>query len=163
MIDPLRDAIRRRALWSGSGAVIVLCLGAWSVWPQTSEDELPDSLVVSEGQGIPDRVRDPLELVGFETAVLWPPDALPDEENDEAAEPEPLPLRLVAILQEPGGLRAALADPNGNELRLARAGDAVGGFHVETISAQAVEVRRGDRVQRVALEEGPRTLLDEGP
>lgn len=143
--NPLRQARHREATIIAAGACAVALAAAWSFRPTpTAPHDFPD---LSNPPETPaqESAADTLNLAAFQ-ARIWNPRPDPVEHKvaeDKPAAPPPAPLRLqlVAIVRDGEELRAALYDPDANELRLARIGDSVARHTITLVDATGVELR----------------------
>lgn len=135
-LDGLRRTARR---WGVAGGVLTLAAGAWAVWPPSS---IPVQTVqLRAGVPAPKLAKTPgIDLAAF-NAPIWNPTPPPKP-------PVPLPplrLQLIAITREiaPDGaerFRAAVYDPEINELAQVIAGERVAGREVLRVTATELEV-----------------------
>jgi hypothetical protein len=72
------------------------------------------------------------------------------------APPPPLKLQLLAIVREGGEYKAAVYDPDAGRMVIVGAGESVAGRGVASVAADAIELRDGAGVRRLALAEGGR-------
>ncbi len=123
-----------------AGAVGVLGSAAWSFWPlPNTRVALPDAPPAAQA---PVRAAAPrLNLAAFRTP-LWVAPPPPPQAAAPPPPPPPLRLRLVAILSEQAGYRAAVYDPDADRLLIIGAGDSIAGRAV--LSVRASDLTLGD-------------------
>lgn len=143
--DPLRPARRREIALCAAGACAAALAAAWALRPiPAAQHDLPHLSAPQKTPAHEDGAP-ALNLAAFQ-ARIWNPRPDPVERTVaevDPAEPPPAPLRLqlVAIVRDGEELRAALYDPDANELRLARVGESVARHTVTLVDAAGVELR----------------------
>ncbi len=150
------------ALWCVALAVValVLFLGARSPDNATADSAASDT--VTEQEDAPND-RPTLSPESFNVA-LWTEPPAPPPTNTRVAQrtppPPPIKLQLVAILTEPGDdsgpvYKAALYDPDADELTIVGAGEHLGSVEISDVTASTVALQSNNRQQRLSLDDAP--------
>lgn len=150
-----RGGRRRVALFVAAGATCTGLSAGWALKP------LPQS-----GSGVEDLAAQPksdakgespvglLDLTGF-NAPLWiaPPPPQPPKPPAQPPPPPPPPLKwqLIAIESDGNSFRAILYDPDEAKVLGVREGDRLTSRQIARITATAVEIRDGGRIQTLML------------
>src|SRR5690606_31038144 len=136
---------RREGAIIAAAACALAIAGAWTLrQTPAAQHNLPDLTAPQEAPA-QESDGEALNLAAFQ-ARIWNP--RPDPVEHKVAEakpaaPPPVPLRLqlVAIVRDGEELRAALYDPDANELRLATVGESVARHTITIVDATGVELR----------------------
>jgi hypothetical protein len=131
-------------------AITAAAVGAWAFWPVSpaSLDE-PDLSV--RGSPRAEAELPVLEAAAFQTP-LWVAQAPPPPPPPAPAPPPPLRLQLIAIVHEQGRYRAALYDPDADELSVVASGDTIGARTVSDVAKDSVTITEGKLVRTLALD-----------
>ncbi len=142
------------ALFVAAGATSIGLIAGWALKP------LPQS-----GSGVANLAAQPksaakdespvaiLDLTGF-NAPLWiapPPLPQPTKPPAPPSPPPPLKWQLIAIESDGTSFRAFLYDPDEGKVLGVREGDRLTSRQVARITATAVEIRDGGRIQTLML------------
>ena len=131
-------------------AIASAAVGGWAFWPtQPATFESPDV-------SAPESLAPPTELPVLEAsafhAPLWVAQAPPPLPPAAAPPPPPLRLQLIAIVHENGQYRAALYDPDSDELKVVSSGDKLGTRIVAGVAKDSVTISEGKLIRTLALD-----------
>ncbi|XVJ59528.1 MAG: hypothetical protein HEQ23_09020 [Tepidisphaera sp.] len=154
----LRRSTRRLA---AVGVAAVACLAAWALWPLE-----PEPITLASG---PDPVHAPAGPAGVAfnadafKVTLWTPTPVPPPAPVVAQKtpPPPLKLQLIGITRDtptdggPPVLRAALYDPESDQMLIVAAGEKIttskASYTVASLTADTIELADGETVRKLSL------------
>ncbi|CAG0954216.1 hypothetical protein PHYC_00370 [Phycisphaerales bacterium] len=130
---------------------------AWAVWPLDAPR--PPRPAESEAPVLaaPEPAVSRLDLVAFEAPVfMLPADDLRVASAPPAPPPPPPPLKLQLLgiargSTDDSGFVATLYDPDSDRVRRAVAGETLGAWRVEVVTADSVSLRQGNSNHQLAI------------
>ncbi len=161
--DPILALRRTTRRVAGVGAALVVAAFAWALWPI---ERAPLVLVDAAGpsQATPSAERLAFNADAFK-ATLWTPPPVPPPAPVIAQKtpPPPLKLQLIGITRDTpaeGGtpeLRAALYDPESDQMMIVAAGEKITSgkarYTVASLTADTIELADGETVRKLSLKD----------
>jgi hypothetical protein len=135
-----------------AGAAVV---GAWALWPIRSVSLDNPDLSVHKAPAAATEL--PVLQASAFRAPLWVAQAPPPPPPPAPQPPPPLKLQLIAIVHENGEYRAALYDPDSDELKVVSTGDKLGSRTVTSVIKDSVTISEGKLIRTLALDVKPRS------
>lgn len=151
-----RSGRGRIALFVAAGATCIGLSARWALKPLPQSGSGVDDLAAQPKSDVKDESPVAiLDLNGF-NAPLWiapPPLPQPTKPPPPPSPPPPPPLKwqLIAIESDGTSFRAILYDPDEGKVLGVREGDRLTSRQVARITATAVEIRDGGRIQTLML------------
>ncbi|MEW6741425.1 MAG: hypothetical protein AB1486_01595 [Planctomycetota bacterium] len=139
------------------GLLVVLLCALWSLWLRRQEAD-PDAGVETPQAPTTETPReaDAFDAAAFERLAVPATSPMTQEEEGSLSSGSSLPYRLLGIIEEGGGLRAAVYDEEVGRLHLVSEGEALGHYRVavqgdgvvltqEGVFSSELRLRRADR------------------
>lgn len=153
-LDRARVATRRGRV---ACVFAVVAAGVWAFWPlhDAALGEHGSPAPQASSVDAPPSALPPLDVAVFDAPVFTSTvDEVVAAATPPAPPPPPLKLQLLGITQDPAqdaALVATLYDPDSDSVRRAVAGESLGAWRIERITADGVSLKLGTSVQHLAI------------